>query len=114
MLTDYFESFTLLEERRVPDGCGGVTKTVVPAAAFRGALTHQAGEKRDAHGRMMLSETPMLLHDLEVTLRPGDPVRRDRDGSVWRVCGLSGDMRTPAFSGLAFAQAPVERWVGPC
>ena len=53
----------------------------------------------------------MLLHDWEVTLMQGDRVRRARDGAVYRVTGLSGDMRAPDLSGLAFAQVPVERLV---
>ena len=56
----------------------------------------------------------MLLHEFDVTLSPGDRFRRKKDGAIYRVCGRSDNMRTPAFSGLRFAQVPVERVVIPC
>ena len=81
---------------------------------FRGALTHTCGEAIPAGGRAVLGERTMLLHELDVTLTLGDDVRRERDGALFRVMSHSGLMRTPAFSGLQFAQVPVERLVTEC
>ena len=114
MIQDHFERFTLLERRAVPDGLGGEEVSLHPVMRFQGALTHTCGEELSVGGRAMLRSTPVLLHEFDVTLRSGDCVRRERDGSLWRVTGRSGDMRTPAFSGLAFAQVPVEGLVSGC
>ena len=65
-------------------------------------------------GQITLRSDPVLLHEYDVTLAPGDHVRREKDGALYRVAGRSDDMRTPAFSGLSFAQVPVERLVIPC
>lgn len=114
MLTDYFEPFALLEKHAEPDGLGGERVAWQYLTTFQGGLTHTSGEEISVGGRLTLRTDPVLLHELDVTLLPGDHVRRERDGSLWRVTGRSGDMRTPAFSGLQFAQVPVERLVIPC
>lgn len=114
MLTDYFEPFVLLERTAAPDGMGGEQVTFQPVMDFRGGLTHEAGETISVGGRLTLRSQLMLLHEFDVTLSPGDHVRRLKDDTVYRVSGQSGDMRTPAFSGLSFAQVPVERLVIPC
>ena len=114
MLTDYFEPFLLLEGTPEPDGTGGTTASDRLGTDFRGALTQTAGSALDAGGRSTLRLTPVLLHEMDVTLLPGDRVKRLGDGSIWRVTGASGDMRSPAFSGLQFAQVPAERVVIPC
>ena len=111
MLTDYFEPFMLLERSAEPDGLGGETVTWKPVTDFKGAVTHTCGEENSVGGRAALRQTPMLLHETDVTLAQGDYVRRERDGAIYRVCGGSDGMRTPAFSGLQFAQAAVERLV---
>lgn len=108
MLTDYFESFMLLERCADADGMGGEIVTWQPVTSFRGALTHACGEEISVGGRAALHMQPTLLHDTDVTLVLGDYVRRERDGLLFRVAGSSGGMRTPAFSGLQFAQVPVE------
>lgn len=110
MLDRWFEDFTLLEAAHTPDGLGASPLTLSDAVPFRGVLTHTAAEEQNAAGQLVLKRQPILLHEFDVTLSPGDYVRRERDGAVWRVAGRSDDMRTPAFSGLQFAQVPVERW----
>ena len=56
----------------------------------------------------------MLLHEFDVTLAPGDHIRREKDGAVYRVTDRSDNMRAPAYSGLRFCQVNVERTVIPC
>lgn len=113
MLTDYFEAFMILERCADPDGKGGEIIVWQPVTDFRGALTHTCGEEIAVGGRAVLQQQLMLLHETDVTLVMGDYVRRERDGVVYRVAGASDGMRTPAFSGLQFAQVPVERVVLP-
>ena len=114
MLRDYFEPFALLERQHTPDGLGGEKAAWGYVTHFMGGLTHVAGSEVSVGGRMTLQQEPVLLHDTDVTLVPGDCVRRERDGSLWRVADRSEAMRTPAFSGLDFAQVTVERLVIPC
>ena len=111
MLTDHFESFTLLDNHMKPDELGGSIPAWQDVIVFRGGLTHTATPASCVSGRMVLRSEPVLLHETDVTLQPGDHIRRERDGSLWRVTSASGDLRTPAVSGLNFAQVCVERVV---
>lgn len=111
MIERWFEAFTLLKEQPASDNHGGMTSLYTPDIPFRGALTTVAGDEIAMGGRPVLQEQPVLLHELDVTLMPGDRVRREKDGSLYRVGSYSGGMRAPAWSGLQFAQVPVERVV---
>lgn len=113
MIERWFEAFTLLEKHAAPDGLGGESVTFGPYAAFRGVLTLIPGSVFPMGGQPVLQENPVLLHDFDVTLQPGDYVRREQNGAVYRVQGRSDLMRSPAWSGLNFAQAAVERVVLP-
>lgn len=111
MIEKWFEAFTLLKEESSSDNHGGATTLYTPDIPFQGALTLVAGEEIPAGGRAVLQEQPVLLHELDVTLVPGDRVRREKDGAVYQVGGRSDGMRAPTWSGLQFAQVPVERVV---
>lgn len=114
MIQKWFEPFTLMNAAAEPDGLGGQRTAYVPSAEFQGALTCTCGEEIPCGGRPVLKEEPSLLHEFDITLAPGDHVRREKDGSLYRVKGRSGGMRAPAFSGLRFAQVEVERVMFPC
>lgn len=114
MIERWFEAFTLLEKETVPDGLGGTGTTYVPILGFRGALTTTTAEQTVMAEQPILAETLVLLHEFDITLSSGECVRREKDGAMYRVADRSGNMRAPAFSGLRFAQVPVERLVIPC
>lgn len=114
MIERWFEPFSLLEKASVQDGMGGEHVSYNPVMDFQGVLTLYAEKEADMAGQTLSAQTMMLLHDFDVTLSPGEYVRREKDGTVYRVLGCSADRRAPAFSGLHFAQVKVERVVHPC
>lgn len=111
MLQDYFEDFILLERSRTADDLGGTDTTWTEGVVFRGGVTQVMGKEVDPAGLLALKTVPMLLHEWDVTLLQDDRIRRVSDGAEFRIIGQSSDMRTPAISGLAFCQVPVERLV---
>ncbi len=114
MIEKWFEPFRLVNVYTEPDGMGGQRTAYIPSTAFRGALTYTCGEEIPCGGRPALKEDPALLHEFDITLDPGDHVRREKDGAIYRVKGRSCSMQAPAFSGLRFAQVDVERVVLAC
>ena len=112
MIQQHFEAFTLLKTTPADDGLGAQPPSLTEDVAFRGALTCTTGKELTTGGRAVLEDKPTLLYDPDVTLAHGDRVRREKDGSIYRVCADS--MRAPAWSGLRFAQTTVERLVIPC
>ncbi len=114
MIERWFEPFALLEKAAVPDGLGGESLGFSPALTFQGVLSFTSDPQDTMAGQSVPAESLVLLHEFDVTLTPGDHVRRERDGAVYRVTTRSDSMRAPAFSGLRFAQVGVERLVIPC
>lgn len=112
MIEKWFEPFTLLAAVPTGDGLGAAPPVLTDDIAFQGVLTFTTGEELAAGGQAILAESPILLYDLDVTLAHGDLIRREKDGSIFRVTGK--DMRAPSWSGLRFAQTSVERQVIPC
>ena len=112
MIETRFEAFTLLTVRSVIDGIGAQQSSFEDDLPFRGLLTFTTAARLSAGGQPMLEETPTLLYDPDVTLSPGTPIRREKDGAIYRVCGSS--LGAPAYSGLRFLQVKVERQVCPC
>lgn len=114
MIEKWFEPFTLLERASSPDSMGGECVTWQIILDFRGVMTYATEDEVTAAGQRLTAAHPVLLHEFDVTLSPGDHVCREKDGAIFRITGRSGSMRAPAFSGLRFAQAPAERVVTPC
>lgn len=114
MIQKWFEPFMLLETTRESAPLGGTESSFTPVMCFSGALSFHSGSEVNTAGQMVLTETPVLLHEFDVTLSPNDYVRRERDGAIYRVTSRTGSMRTPEFSGLRFCQVNVERVGFPC
>lgn len=114
MITRCFEPFCLLEDAVTPDEVGGPQRSSAPALSFQGVITSVAAGEASLRGRMVPAARAALLHELDVTLSPGDRVQRQRDGAVYRVTSRTEDLRAPAFSGLRFAQVDVEREETAC
>lgn len=114
MIERWFEPFALLEKASVQDGLGGEYAAWVPVLDFQGVLSVTAEGMSAIAGQTIPTQRLVLLHEDDVTLTPGDQVRRERDGAVYRVTGGADSRRAPAFSGLRFAQVNVERVVEPC
>ena len=114
MIERWFEPFTLLEKSTADDGLGGTEASYTPMFGFRGALCTAPAAETTLAGQAVQAEALVLLHEFDVTLSTGEYVRREKDGALYRVADRSGLMRTPAFSGLRFAQVPLERLVIPC
>lgn len=111
MLSDYFEDFILLQHTESEGDLGDSPDAFSEALTFRGGVTHVAGAEVDAAGKRTLRTVPTLLHEWDVTLCPGDCIRRASDGALYRVIGSSDSERTPLLAGLRYAQVPVERLV---
>lgn len=114
MIEKWFEPFTLLEPAFEDTGLGSMEGGFTEGTSFSGVVSYHTGSEVSAAGQLVLEETPVLLHEFDVTLSPNDYVRRDRDGAIFRVTSPADSMRAPEFSGLRFCQVRVERVVLPC
>ena len=114
MIEKWFEPFILVERVSSPDGMGGECVTWQELLSFQGVMTFTPEDEITAAGQRMAAAQTVLLHEFDITLSPGDHVRRVKDGALFRIAGRADSMRAPAFSGLHFAQVTAERVVTPC
>ena len=112
MIEKWFEPFMLLRPLRSNDGLGACPALYADDIPFQGVLTYTAGDEITAGGRAALKSTPVLLYDPDVTLSHGDHIRREKDGSLYRVCANS--LHAPPYSGLRFSQVLVEKEEQAC
>lgn len=111
MLQDYAEPFTLMIAERAEDGLGAMVLRYTVGEHFSAALCHAPGFPDSPGGATAARHTPVLLHPREMTLMPGDVVRRETDQALYRVLDCSDFMRTPPSAVTSFAQVTLERLV---
>lgn len=103
----------LLRQVPGPDLLGGPATLWAEVATFTGAVAFVRHERAESGGRTAAVETAWLAHDPALALRPGDRLRRLRDGALFLVRGDAAATTAPAHSSLRFAQTPLERVVIP-
>ena len=110
MLQDYCEPFTLMTPVAA-DALGATALRYEAGESFSAALCMAAGAPASPAGMTAARHAPVLLHPREMTLMPGDVIRREADGAHFRVTDCSDFMRTPRIAHASFAQATLERLV---
>ena len=113
MLEDYMETFRRMVDAGGADGLGGQSGRLTPGESFRAGLCAGQTSAATSAGAAAARESRELLHGPGVTLRPGDIIRRESGGALYRVTSHSDCRRVPQGGRLAFAQVTVERLVSP-
>ena len=106
MLSDYLEAFTLLERLEEADGLGGQRVRWEEGETLSLALAPLPPARDTEGGRPAGLRRAHLLGS--VRLETGDRLRREADGTLWRVEAGSGAYRTPATAWQTWWQAEVE------
>ena len=111
MVTDYWEEFRRMNRADMPDGLGGQAEALSPGEGFQAGLCPERAQEASPGGAAAVRERYQLVHEAGVTLGPGEIVRRERDGALYRAVGHSEYGRAPQRGRLAFCQVRVERLV---
>ena len=111
MVADYWEAFRRMDRADVPDGLGGQAEKLTPGEGFRAGLCPERAREDSPGGAAAVRERYQLVHEAGVTLGPGEVIRREKDGALYRVAGHSDHGRAPQRGRLAFCQVQVERLV---
>lgn len=113
MLGEYMEDFRRMESGGAGDGLGGLTGKLTPGEAFHAGICPGQTAAAALAGKEAARESGVLLHGAGVTLAPGEIIRREKDGALYRVRSRSEFYRAPRRGRLAFAQVNIERVVIP-
>lgn len=110
LFEDFMEDCTMIDKSSVPDGQGGFTYKWVDGAKFRAAITKnntldaKVAEKSgvtELYTITVYKGTPLQLYDI---------VRRDSDGTIYRVKSNIKDSETPKRASFQVGYVDAEKW----
>lgn len=111
MLSDFEEAFTRLAAEPLSDPEGGLLMQPQAPERFFAAITDMLGQQSEQAGQLFSRTTPCLVHSVSLHLHPGEYLRREKTGALYRVQTDSQEMETPACATFSFAQTLLERVV---
>lgn len=111
LLTSQMVDFTIIDKRTISDGMGGYDTqwtdgaTIKAVAVKDSSLQARVAEKQGVVGMYTITtERPNILQFHDV-------LRREEDGTIFRVLSDGKDNKTPMSAGLNMRQVLAEEWV---
>ncbi len=113
LLTDAFETCTMLHKTTQDDGYGGEVAAWVDGAAFQAAITFDSSmQARVAQSQGVKSLYTVTTKKNKV-LEYHEVFRRESDGKIFRVTSDGDDKATPDSATLNMRQVTAEEWEVP-
>lgn len=113
LLTDAFETCTMLHKTTQDDGYGGEVAAWVDGASFQAAITFDSSmQARVAQSQGVKSMYTVTTKRNKV-LEYHEVFRRERDGKLFRVTSDGDDKFTPESATLDMRQVTAEEWEVP-
>ena len=113
LLTDAFESCTMLHKTSQNDGYGGEITAWVDGATFQAAITFDSSmQARVAQSQGVKSLYTVTTKKNKV-LEYHEVFRRESDGKIFRVTSDGDDKATPESATLNMRQVTAEEWEIP-
>jgi hypothetical protein len=110
LLTSQMSDFTIIDKRTVSDDMGGYSTewtdgaTIKAVAVKDSSLQARVAEKQGVVGMYTITtERPNMLQYHDV-------IRREEDGTIFRVLSNGKDKKTPSTAGLNMRQVLAEEW----
>ena len=96
-----------------PMGLMGSKPTYEPGDRFLAYVRKDSNPETVTAERQAMTEYYTIITHRDVVLNHMDVIRRDRDGSTYRVTGSTRDNRAPDMSSVPISKATAERWEIP-
>jgi len=113
LIENLMENCTLLNRVRRNDGYGGYTETWEDGATFKATIIKNSTTEATLAERQGASEIFTIVVPKGFSLDFHDVLRRESDGSVFRVTSLTKDSEAPEQSTVKISKVTAERWVIP-
>ena len=113
LLTDAFESCTMLSKTVVNDGYGGYTTTWSEGADFDAAIVFDTSIQARVAEVQGVSSRYTVTTNRNMHLEYHDVFRRNGDGKIFRVTSDGDDKYTPNASSLDMRQVTAEEYSLP-
>ena len=113
LLTEAYEKLTVLNKTLQPDGYGGVITTYTDGPTIEGALILDSSAEQTIAQALGTSQAYTLTVRKDIELDYHTVIRRESDGSVFRLTSNTDDKKTPESATLNMRQYTAERWQIP-
>lgn len=110
LVDSMMESCTMLDAATVADGQGGFSKTWVEGAKFQAAFTKASSIEAKIAEKQGVTELYTITVRKGTALEYHDIIRRDSDGTTYRVTSNIKDSESPKVSTLNMGTVSAERW----
>lgn len=110
LLSDAFESVTMLDRSTIPDGYGGYESVWKDGASFNAAIVLDSSMQARMAEKDGVTALYTVTTKRAITLQFHDVFRRERDGKIFRVTSDGDDKLTPPSATLDMRQVSAEEW----
>lgn len=111
LLTDAFESCTMIDKTTANDGYGGYTTAWKDGATFNAAIVFDSSMQARTAEKQGVSSLYTVTTSRAVTLQYHDVFRREKDKKIFRVTSDGDDKASPISSSLDMRQCTAEEFV---
>ena len=109
-IQDFYETYTFIEKKSVPDGMGGFDIEYIEGADFVGNVsTDNSVEMRIAEKQGVTSIYTVTIPK-NVPLEFSDVIKNKKTNKYYRITSDPEDMVTPKRSNMDFKQCQAETW----
>lgn len=108
-----FEDCHIMDKTTRPDGRGGVDTVYVPGAKISVAFSFDDSNPIVIANQETVTDLYTLVTYKRVVLMTGDIIRRDKDGTTFKIESDSNDNATPSSSALDMRQVKAKKWSLP-
>lgn len=113
LLSETYESCTMYDKTRVPDGFGGTKEVYKEGVKFKAAIVLDSSMEARVANQQGVKNVYTITTPKNVNLQFHDVLKRDKDSKFFRVSSDGDDKATPESSRLNMRQVSAEEWSLP-
>ena len=111
LLSNAFESFTVMALKESDDGYGGIKRTWTNGDTIEGAMVMNSSTASKIAESMGATGAYTLTVRKDTLLDFHDVIKRTSDGKIFRTVNDSDDIKTPPTAGLNMRQYSCEEYI---
>ena len=110
LLNEMMTACTMIDERHIDDGMGGMITTYVDGPSFSAAIRKDSSMEARIAQHDGVTAVYTITTKRNIHLEYHNLLRRERDGKIFRVKSDGDDVATPNSASLDMRQVTAEEW----
>lgn len=110
LLSEAYEPFNFIEKSPQPDGEGGYITVWTEGAEFQATADFSTSSLSNIADKLTERVNCVITTSKAITLEPMDVIKRQSDGTYFRILSDGANNKTPNSAGLDMRQSKAEIW----